>query len=146
MGGTSFAHDFGSGFTEGETDFNCEIHFNIKECPPPTYAYHLGLSDLDNKIKHRNHAKYLIQKISKVFMRSFRDEILNKRNTFSYTMLSRLTSPDRDLDQESTSIRDTFTCTMNVCGVELLIRSTKKNLMDKFFSEEFNKNRKKYYN
>ena len=84
-------------------------------------------------------------------MRSFRDEILNERNIFSYTMLSRLAGPDRDQDQESTSV----TLTMNVCDVELLIRS--KGLMcpseksnQQFFPEEFNKkkyhNRKKYYN
>ena len=54
-------------------------------------------------------------------MRSFRDEILKERNTFSYRMLSRLTGPDRDQDQESTSVRDTFTFTMNVCEVKLLI-------------------------
>ena len=38
------------GCTEVEKDFSCEIHFNIKGILP-TYAYHFGLSDLDNKRK-----------------------------------------------------------------------------------------------
>ena len=60
--GTSFVQDFGSKViglcpdcTEGGTDFSCGIHFNIKEYPPK-YTYHFnGLSDPDNKIKHRYH-------------------------------------------------------------------------------------------
>ena len=70
-----------SGCAEGETNFSCGIHFNIKEICP-MYAYHPGLSDPGNKIKHRNHVKCLIKTLSKMCMGSFRDENL-KRNTFS---------------------------------------------------------------
>ena len=52
------------------------------------YIYHLSLSDLDNKIKHRNHAKYLIQKISKVFMRSFRDDSEGEEHIFIHNAIS----------------------------------------------------------
>ena len=85
-------------------------------------------------------------------MRSFQDEIL-KRNTFSSTMLSRLAGPDlKSLHLSG----DTFTLTMKVCEVELLIRSTKglvcpsEKSNQQIFYEEFNKkkyhNRKKHYN
>ena len=90
MVGTSFAQYFGSkimglwpGCTEGETNFSCGIHFNIKEYPHVRIPSPLNFFDLNNKIEHRNHAKYLIPKISKVFMRSFKDEIL-KRNGKCY--------------------------------------------------------------
>ena len=59
-------------------------------------------------------------------------------------MLSRLAGPDQDQDQESTSVQDTFIFTMNVCQVELLIRSTKglvcpsEKSNRQIFSEEFN--------
>ena len=74
-------HGLWPGCTEGGTDFSCGIRFNIKEYPPRTHTISMA-SDPDNKIKRPHHAKYLIQKISKVFMRSFQDEIF-KRNTFS---------------------------------------------------------------
>ena len=88
MVGMSFVQDFGSkimglwpGCTEGGTDFSCGIPFNTERNIPHVHIP-FGLSGIDYKIKHRNHAKYLIQKIPKVFMRSFRDKIL-KRNTYS---------------------------------------------------------------
>ena len=67
MLGASFVLDFGSkvmglrsGCIEDQTDFNCGIHFNIKGICP-TYTYHLGLSDLDNKINIE-----IMQKIQKI--------------------------------------------------------------------------------
>ena len=94
------------GCTESGSDFSCGIHFNIKEYRHVPIPF--GLSDLDKKIKHGDHAKYFTQKISEVFMRSFGDKIL-KRNPFSWRMLSRIAGADRDQDQESTSARHTFT-------------------------------------
>ena len=60
-------------------------------------------------------------------------------------MLSRLAGPDRDQDQESTSVQDIFTFATSVCDVEVLIRSTKGLVCPsekpnrQIFSEEFNK-------
>ena len=77
MVGTSFAQDFGSkivglwsGCTEGETDFSLWDTFEYKGICP-TYAYHLGLSDLDNKINIEI-MRIFYPKISKMFMRSSR--------------------------------------------------------------------------
>ena len=41
---------------EGETDFSCGIHFNIKGICP-TYSDHLGLSDLDISEVTKSHSK-----------------------------------------------------------------------------------------
>ena len=62
-------------------------------------------------------------------------------------MLYGQASSDWDQDQESTSVQDIFTFTMNVCE-GLMYPSEKSN--EQTFSEEFNKNkyhnRKKYHN
>ena len=52
-----------------------------------------------------------------------------------FTMLSRQTGSDREQDKESTSIQGTFTLTMKVCEVELLITPTKSLVCP---SEKFN--------
>ena len=86
--GRSFAQDFGSnvmglwpGCIEGGTDFSCGIHFSIQGIFL-TYAqdYRLGLSDLDDKIN----IKIFDLKISEMFMRYFRDEILKRSTLFCF--------------------------------------------------------------
>ena len=81
----------------------------------------------------------------------------NKMRFINYTIprlcstyaVAAIAGPDRDQDQESTSVQDIFTFTMNVCEVQLLIRSIKglvcpsEKSNRQFFPEEFNK--KKYH-
>ena len=73
---TSLAQDFSSKLWGYGLDalrvkwISVGIPFTIMEYASHTYAHHLGLSDLD---KYQNHVKYLIQKISKLFMQSFQE-------------------------------------------------------------------------